>query len=200
MIINISGTGGSGKSHTVRSLMVCYDIREPLLIEGRKRPWAYICKNLSRTTDTVGGDNAKSLFVMGHYETPCGGCDTLATFFSERYIDQIYETVRKVSKDFNVIYEGLLIESDVRRRVELHQDGFPLTIISLDVSLEECLESTRKRRLAKGNDKPLNPKNTIERYKHAKRCMIRLKTAGVNVLHLDREAAFEKCLELLGLK
>jgi len=189
MIVNISGTGGSGKSHVVRNLMGYYDEVKPLLVEGRKRPWAYNCKK----SDT------KSLFIMGHYETPCGGCDTLATFFNEKYVDQIYETVRKVSKDFNVIYEGLLIESDVRRRIELHRDGFPLTIISLDVSLEVCLESTRKRRLAKGNDKPLNPKNTIERYNHAKRCMIRLKLAGVKVLRLDRKAAFERCLELFEL-
>ena len=73
----------------------------------------------------------------------------------------------------------------------------------LSTPIEQCLADIRARREAKGNVKPLSPDNTVNRLEMLDRAFTRLRLSqapGLKVYKLGREEAYEKCVELLGLK
>ncbi len=193
--INIRGTGGSGKSTLVKKVTALYPNRAPFMKEGRKRTWFTLHLPEDKT--------ATGLIVPGHYETACGGCDTLKT------VDEVYEIVRgnvipaKGDLASNALYEGIMVMDDVTRAVKLHQDlekeGGKLVVISLTTTIEECLAGIRARKEARGDTKPLNEKNTRDRMKRQESSLHRLKQAGVPLEKLSRDDAFTRIKELLGL-
>ena len=188
MIINISGTYGSGKSTLVKKVMDSYPSVDQKFVQDRKRPFGYICSIPFGSAD---------LFIPGHYETPCGGCDTLAQF--PKMLNFIYALIESHAKDGrHVLYEGSLIESDVRRAKEL-SERHPFKLVTLDLPLDECLASVKARREARGNFKPLKPKNTIDRHRLVHRRNERLTLAGVTTMKKNREEALQVCLEEFGL-
>lgn len=193
MIINIRGTSGSGKSTLVRKLMSCYDQKVAYKEEGRRQPIGYV---LSRPS-------GRSLAVIGHYETTCGGCDTISK------MEHIFELVKKsASLGMDVVFEGLLISADVNRTVELWKwvedyggpsDGSML-VVALDVPLQVCLDSVNARRHARNPDlPPVNPRNTESKHKGVQQSMRRLEAAGVPAVSLDRDAALARIKAELGL-
>lgn len=179
--INIRGTSGSGKSTLVRNVMALYSAKAPCLVEGRRRPHHYILSDEGR----------RCLIVPGHYETPCGGCDTLKS------LGEVYELVREsVRQGSDVLYEGIIVGDDTRYALEKPID---LRVIMLTTPIAECLSSVQARRDAKGTARPLNPKKTTTRADWIRRVTQRLEGAGVPTYRLDREAAFLKVRELLGV-
>lgn len=179
MVINIRGTGGSGKSTLVRRLMA-HATMLPEFVIGRKRPIAY-------------SDRAVGLYVPGHYETPCGGCDTLAG------PDAAYELVRAAAaQGMHVVFEGIIVQDDVRRCIELSRE-YPVLVIGLQVPVEACLDAIRERRAARGDARALNPTNTVHRAKRLDGIMTKLVAAGVEAKWLSREAAYVECCARLGL-
>ena len=201
--INIRGTGGSGKSTLVKKVMGLYTKRHNYMVPGRRRPMGYILDRKWGDKPTVLGE-AGLLFVPGHYETACGGCDTIKT------PDEVYRLVNEYTMaETPVLYEGIMIMDDVTRAVALNRhlieagkyrisvDG--LYVIALTTPIEECLAGIRERRAARGEEKPLNEKNTRQRHERMLRGLQRLKEAGVAVERLDREAAFIRIKELLGV-
>ena len=191
MIINIRGTSGAGKSHLVRSIMELYLTKIPAFIEGRKRPISYLLQGVT-TNSTF-----KPLFVPGHYDTPTGGCDTISK------PDDVYTLVNSAAdKGYDVLFEGIMIGDDVRRCVELKKKyGVEnVVVIALNTPIEQCLAGIQSRRDMRGDDRELNPKNTISRLDRLKRSMMpRLRDAGVNAKWLSREEAFTTVKEALGL-
>lgn len=182
VILNLRGTSGSGKSTIVRRVMECYKVSPCYQLE-RRQPLAYIGDR----------DPGAALFVPGHYETPCGGCDTIKT------VDEVYHLVEQgIAYNRDVIYEGIMVQDDVKRCAALHR-RHPLTVIALTTPIDVCLASVQKRRDERGDERPLNPKNTISRAERVKRNAQRLRGMGVPVLFLDRDAALQFCLEALNL-
>jgi len=180
MIINIRGTSGSGKTTLVRRLLENCSNQQKHYIDGRKQPIGYVYHQ------TPG---EKPLAVIGHYETACGGCDTI------QKMEKVFELVRlSHSLGYDVIFEGLLIAADVNRTQALHDDGLPLTVIALsEVPIEVCLSSVNERRMARlGPEKytPVAEKNTRSKYRGVQTSCVRLVDAGVNVHMTDREGAY----------
>lgn len=187
MIINIRGTGGSGKTTLANRIMELYDAREEKRdeVEGRQRVVAYLLTKSLRVP----------LYVLGKYTTATGGCDTLPN------LDLVYELVRQsAGHPAHVLFEGIMASEEVTRAVACHK-AHPgqLLVVQLATPLEVCLASIRARREARGEEKPLNPKNTTERLKRVQRACDRLKAAGVAVERLDRDAAFTRVVDALGL-
>lgn len=184
MVINIRGTGGSGKSHLVRSIMNYFIIRQPYYMEGRKRPLYYICTAPGKV----------GLYVPGHYETPTGGCDTISG------TDDIYTLVKSgASLGHNVLFEGIMVGDDVKRCAELNKE-YKTVVIALNTPIEECLAGIQARRDTRGDIRLLSPKNTVDRADRLKKSMMpRLKSSGVETHWMSREEAFNKVKELLGL-
>lgn len=184
MIINLRGTSGSGKSYLAKKLMACYQQREPVFVPNRKRPWGYCCHR----------NDGAGLYVVGHYDMPCGGGDTI------QGLDRIYESVTAAADTGqDVLYEGLIIQSDIRRAVELSK-RHPLLVVIIDEPLEVCLAAIEGRRRARGDARPLNPRNTISKMETIPRQAERLKEGGVDVRRLNRADALAACLEALKLQ
>ena len=202
MIINIRGTSGTGKSTLARQLMALYE-PNPLRYrrEGRKQPLGY------RYQHRI----ARDLAVVGHYETDCGGADTITDY------DDLFNLVRQgATRGMNVLFEGLLISGDVKRTTELHQwalnQGDVLHVVAIQLPLDECVASVNARRKEKaersarvnGGDPnyrgEVNPKNTIAKHRGLTLACQRLEAEGV-IVHRPqgRAEAFRVCKHLLGL-
>lgn len=215
-IINIRGTSGSGKSTVARDIMALYTGgRRKFFSPERKQPLGY---TLNRGTVSKTG---RGLAVVGHYETPCGGCDTITS------MDRIFDLVRiSHTAGYDVLFEGLLISAEVNRMAQLHLDGLPTHVVLLDVPLEECLRSVNERRrrqyddrlgrLRRENDereaagkKPVlpypeyrgevNPKNTESKWKGSRQATARLQSLGVSCCTADRGAAVDYIKVLLEI-
>ena len=187
MIINVRGTSGSGKSTLARRVMGLYPQKNACRRPPRKQPIAYLLS---------GGPSGRQLAVIGHYETECGGTDTISD------MDAIFEAVRGFEgSNTDVLYEGLLLSADARRVLELHAEGRRVEVVSLEpVPLEDCFAGINDRRRRRMGPKftPVARKNTESKYKGVVSSGRRLEGAGVPVHRCDREQAFLVCRRLLG--
>ena len=181
MVINLRGTSGSGKSTIVRRLMDLYPRKDPFFVTGRKRPMAYGCHR----------SGGRSLWVVGHYETACGGCDTI------NGMETIYGLIREaIEMGYDVIFEGLIVASDVVRCVSLKEQG--LLVLELDTTIDICVQSIQARRDARGDERQLNDGNTRYKMKCIAAQRPRFLSAGVDFRVINREDAFTLCKEKLG--
>jgi hypothetical protein len=191
---NLRGTSGSGKSTIVRELMARYATKEAQFRLGRKQPLSY---KLYR-------EEGAPLFVVGHYEQPTGGADSISDG-----MNFIYEMIHKaLEEQFDCVWEGLVVASDVTRCANL-KDTTKLLVIELSTPIDVCLEGIRSRReikaaarsAAKGKDlpaKPVDPTNTIAKMFQLRPQRIRFKNAGVDFRYLNREEAMRATLEHFG--
>ncbi len=158
--------------------MGLYPSCQPILEEGRKQEVGYLL-----------GD---SLRVLGRYNVASGGADRIdPRSFA-------FELIGRWAEIGGVFYEGLLIANEVTRTVTLNCTH-PTHVIFLDTPLEVCLAAINARRALKGITEPVSRKKTEEKFAELKRVRYRLQDARVPTYHLDREAAFLKVRELLGV-
>lgn len=194
MIVNVRGTSGSGKSTLTRAVMERYPTRTRVKVAGRKQPIGYVLSGA--VEGGVSGKPLPPLYVVGHYETPCGGCDTIPS------LDTIVEHVRRAAdQGMDVFFEGLLISSEYNRTLALAQEfGGDMLVVELDLPLQECLDSVNGRRQAKrGPDAPpVNPKNTESKWKGTRSTVAKLEAQGVKVRRGGRDEALGFVLEHLG--
>lgn len=168
MIINIRGTSGSGKTHTVRSFMEHYG------------PDSVVKDDKGKTVAHCVYMDMMPVYLIGSYENVCGGCDSIATQ------DMACSLVRHFSQFGHVIFEGLLMSHLYARYVALYkemtQEYFvPFVFAFMDTPLELCLERVQQRRLDKGNTKPFNPGNTIGKYNSVLTVIDKFKADGLDV-------------------
>lgn len=186
MIINLRGTSGSGKSYIIKKIMGLFDVVDPIHIEGRQQPYHYHLWSKKR---------GRPVFVIGHYETPCGGADTIKTF------EEVLEMIDYADYfGFDVLFEGLLFSPDTWRLELRYKRGIDVKIVALTTSLEDCIASVEKRRRARGNNKPLKPKNTVIKDKAIKTSIRRITEETEMELHqLNRRKAYDFIRETLGV-
>lgn len=149
MIINLRGTHGSGKSHAVRSIISRYPC-EPAGLDKKGRPDNY--KLLIPWASSP-------LYVVGSYERVCGGCDSIQPYA------EIWPRVERFAALGHVLFEGALVSTNygtIGQASEKYGDEFVFAFLNTPLAL--CLERIRKRRLARGNSKPLDPYQTT--WKH----------------------------------
>jgi hypothetical protein len=182
MIINIRGTGGSGKSTIVREVMKRYEKKVPIFVPRRVKP---LCYHLI-------APNMRDLAVLGHYEIACGGCDTISK------VGDVFELVQEKARlYYDVIFEGIISQDDVTRTTEINRQ-YPITVLNLTTPIDVCLKSIQDRRDARGDDRPLSKTNTVARAERLKRNIARLKDNGVEVINVTRESAVGIALKKLG--
>jgi len=197
MIVNIRGCSGSGKSTLVNWVMDQFDQKIPLLRKGDKadfpgpksRPYGYLLKHNHPDVD--------DLFVCGHYEVPCGGCDTIPSY------DAIFGLVKEADDSgVNVLFEGLLVTVDQKNTKALMQEDRDLLIVALDTSIELCLSSVNERRRRKKPDAPdVGTFNIKNKHTLTARRMRQFTELGWAVISASREQAKEILYEsLIDLK
>lgn len=178
MIINLRGTNGSGKSTIVRQVMAHFEMK-PVFKETRRQPIGY---------------HSDKLWVVGHYETECGGCDTISS------LDDVYGEVSLAAlKGYNVLYEGIMASGEYRRCVALKKSGQDVLAIGLKVPIDVCIEAIKERRARREMTKPLDTARTIRRNREVNSMMEHLKICGVKTQWMTREEALDHCLSLLGV-
>jgi gluconate kinase len=158
MIIQIRGTSGSGKSTAMRQVMSSIGSWEKEYVAKRKQPLYY------RST-YVG----KSVIVLGHYESPCGGCDTIGS------AKAVYELLQTIQADV-ILCEGLLLSEDVKWSSQLKD----LVVMFLTTTPETCIEQIKQRRASVGNEKELNTSNTLNRVPVIERARRKLVELGID--------------------
>ena len=144
---------------------------EPVYRPPRKKPLYY-------------KDDVHHLTVVGHYESPCGGGDTIGS------ARQVAELIQELVLWKHTIAEGLLLSEDVKHSL-LMKD---LRVIFLHVDVEQCLANIRKRRAEVGNEKELNEKNTRGRVPTIERARVKLNQAGVPCYRLTGDQAVKQIL------
>lgn len=191
MIYVIMGTSGSGKSTIVRKIMEEATYKNACFAQGRKQPISY----------DLGVTGSWALSILGHYESDCGGVDTLHN------MDEIFDLAKKehnIGKD--VLMEGVLLYSVPKRLVELSQ-AHSLSVVALTkVSLDECEESIRTRRVNKAGrsgsePRPFGPnlrKNLAAKHRGTITAVHKLRQAGIFVLETNREEALEYLKRKIG--
>lgn len=176
MIIQIRGTSGSGKTHAMREVMSKYTGWLAYHRSGRRRPLYYRRENV---------------YVLGGYESVCGGCDTL------NGVKEVYELIQSFyTTDKIVLCEGLLLSEDVKWTTQLRIED--LKVLFLTTPLDICLSRIEQRRKLKGNEKPLNPYRTTYRVSVIERARVRLLDAGVDCRRCSDDQAPGLILKWLG--
>lgn len=142
-IINVRGTSGSGKTTLVKRLIQTQGIEH----------------NLGKKGLILHGNIA----VVGKYDNPCGGCDTMKS--QQDIMDTIEEFFKR--PDCSVIFEGLMISTVHSTWVEFAKKfGHNFHVIYLNTPLEQCLQNIETRRVASGKTyKPLNVENISGKHK-----------------------------------
>lgn len=186
-ILNLRGTSGTGKSYIVQMIRDSPDYVSctPQRVMNRRQPIGY----------THHRTNGAPLFIVGHYETACGGCDNISWGF--QYIYQLIN--EKAELGLDVVFEGLVMCSDVVRCIDLHRRN-QLLVIEIDTPLAACEQAIVSRRAERGNFKPLDMHNTVRKAKALVPQRARFKDAGVDFRLLNRADALAASLNFLSIR
>lgn len=182
MLIQIRGTSGSGKTWIIKKLMSEYEFNP---IKKNGVVMGYYCEELNT-------------FLVGKYETACGGCDSIKTQ------DETCSRIRKaLNKGWNVIFEGLICSHISKRYAELYEEltekGEKVEYIFLNTSLEKCRDNINKRRAQAGKP-PTTAKNTEKDYTSTRKSRKNMNSMGVPnkaMPILSSDKALAHILELL---
>lgn len=177
MIVNVRGVSGSGKSTLVRAVMSYYPEKIPRVMMGIRNPLGYFLK---------GVEGAPPLYVPGHYETPCGGCDTMPSANSVAL--RIF-----TAKDagMNVLFEGSKFYGGTQNILRLIRAEPETVVISLTTPLDVCVTNLTKRRTSQRKDAKVQPSKIAAQYDRENDELEALEKAGVNVRTLVYEDALD---------
>lgn len=181
MILNIRGTHGSGKSTLVRGLL---NRGSASPLGAGKRPEGYVV-----TLPKL----ARPVYVVGSYETACGGCDGIQPY------SLIWPRIVEYAGKGHVVFEGALVSSsygNIGRSSEVYGNNFVFAF--LDTPLEECLRRVARRREAKGDQRSLDPRNTTVKYNNIQRSIAKIQEEfGRKVVILKHQIAQLQVMLLL---
>jgi hypothetical protein len=183
VIFNLRGSNGSGKSWAIRRWFG-YAPR-PLL--GRALPEAYQL--------TVPGVK-RPVFVLGPYDRPCGGCDNFIPYALN------LDMLRKYAPRGHVLFEGLLISHSygtVGALLETFTAADEQSVvIFLTTPVERCIANVKQRRLARGDNRPLDTKNLVGHYHGTAACMQKWPaTSKIRLMQLAPEAVHDAVLAMI---
>lgn len=134
-IVRLNGTHGSGKSTTATRVMNKYGF-EKVHQDGQKRPIGYMSQL----------PNGELLFIVGPYETACGGCDAVQPFA------RIWPLVEfGIERATHVLFEGALLSTTfghIGTKSEQYGDDFVWAF--MDTPMLKCQERVNQRRAVRG--------------------------------------------------
>lgn len=141
-VLDCRGTHGSGKSYLAHSLLKMGNT--PITGEAYGKQDQHLGYFIPRL----------QCALLGKYATGCGGCDGIKT------PEEVVRRVKLFSSRYKfVMLEGILVSHTFQRYNDLANELQDYRFLFLDTPLETCISRVVARRKAKGNDKPLDPKN-----------------------------------------
>lgn len=181
-IFDIRGTHGSGKSTIPRTILEQCDsvvLRGlPFTYEGRIGVLGYYVPELN-------------LYILGKYETACGGCDGIKTQ------DEIKSRVEHFRKLGHVLLEGILVAHTFGPWLHFSA-GLPWHFCFLDTPLSECERRVDARRAEAGKGPLANKGNIIRDYGRIMGLYDKFEAEGRDVTWIQGPTSFmeyfhEKC-------
>lgn len=189
-IVNIRGTSGSGKSTLVHRLLQEHGNTGVVSIRRTLDNWK---KEKVVAYEIV---REPAIFVVGRYETQCGGCDAFSYKGSH---DDIQAMVEEFAAQGNIIFEGLTISSSYGRWLKV-SEKFPRKMVwaFMDTPEEVCYQ----RILARSGREPKRDARGLADYNRKFRgCVVqrgKLLEMGERVIDLSSDdAGYQKLLEVL---
>ena len=174
--INVRGTNGAGKSYIVHTLKEKFG-STPLEVDGKIVAYRLHCE--------------PRLYIVGRYETPTGGCDTIKT------VGEAFNRVGALLKFGDVLFEGIMITSLTTRVIEFGRKH-NLVLFVLDTPRDKCIARVESRRRARGNNEPLNPKNLDSKFRAALSSRKTFEAEGMDVRTLHYKKAVKTILRFRG--
>lgn len=183
VIVNLRGTSGSGKSTVAFTMLKNHPTEDIIGKDGKIK--GYI-------VDAKSSGISKPIYVMGKYTTACGGADQIPT--QQEAADRCVCYV----EHGHVFIEGLLASAagPSGALTKAIQETGKAKFLILDTPVEVCLERVRIRRLAKGNEKPLNEKNTRDKWTQTRSTAKALYNLGYDVRPVDHQQAYEEVMNV----
>lgn len=185
LILHITGTNGAGKTTVAKAFMSAAIRTTPKFISGRNAPIGF----------DLGIDGvSRNVYLVGNYADGLGssGCDNIQD------IPFMYDhLVEKWEAGNHVVFEGIRTMNHTKG-LALYSKTKAITVFRLMTTIEESLAGIRARRLAAGNDKPLENESHIRsNVVRASNYGYKLQALGCPVIKVTREDGATKMLELL---
>jgi hypothetical protein len=180
-VLNIRGSNCSGKSSAIRSVMQHVGVAETL-----KHP---------TSGKTAGYRLNSGVFVVGRYESVCGGCDTIHSF------KEIADAVILYSRSGPVLFEGFIWSGIFKSSHELARNlgGHAKTVFAtMDTPVATCIRRVHVRRAAAGNYKPFDPTNLIAKHRSVIKAHVKLDLAGWDTRLLSHRNPLPSLLQWLS--
>lgn len=181
MIVSLRGTHGSGKSTVVKWL----------LHSGESTPLGVGKKPDGYRVDISWLD--RPLYIVGPYETACGGCDAIQPY------QLIWPRVVDYEAKGHVVFEGALVSSSYGTIGEASEGyGDQVVFAFLDTPVQTCVERILERRAKKGTAKPFDPKITVQKHKNVLRSIVRIRDEiGRRTVIIDHKRATSQIAGIL---
>lgn len=181
-LVYVHGTNGSGKSTLARAVIAAAGGVESYHASTRT---GVKCG----TTHT-----ASHVSLIGRYGNACGGVDGVQPYAAVK--NELL--LHSVFPDASVFAEGLVTPGV--GTCQTFASYFDRAVfVLLDTPDTTCIKNVLKRRAAKGNTKPYDPKNLYRKLASARSWADRLERVGLEVHRLQYRQAYNLTLELLGL-
>lgn len=145
-LISIMGTNGSGKSTLMKKFL-------PDDAKVIKHP-------LSTVYD------CGTHFVIGRYDTDCGGLDGLKDFYD------VIPLVKEFIQQKDVFVEGVLFGGIYKTPSEIDDmitaEGHSYFWVKIEITAQQCADSVLIRRIRNGNFKDFDPAKLVNKYNGAR--------------------------------
>jgi hypothetical protein len=157
MRVKLHGTCGSGKTTIARQFME--DANEVTAVRNGKKVEAY----------RLDMGWARPLWILGSYESVCGGLDTCDS-------DTCVDLVRRYgSTGDHLFYESMIASGFYGRMGKVSEEwGDDHLFAFMTTPIDVCIERTNQRRRARGVTKELDPVNIIDKDSAMQRLKVRL--------------------------
>lgn len=196
VVIKIGGCNGSGKTSLVRAIMGMKGPDWQMRYSGVKR-----LKPESYTRRMKIGKTSVDVYILGSYETICGGMDTISD--KNERLSLIEQYACSEYLDRLVIFEGLITGKTYGAIGSISdqpsQKGRWIYAF-MDTPFDVCVERVLERRKARGNTNPFDPERTMRpTYRSVELTAQRAQREGHHVHMVDHtltpEAAAKKLLK-----
>lgn len=184
-VLDIRGTHGSGKSYIPHHILTNHstikDLGEPLTYDGRD--------------DTILGYTVPdlNLYILGRYETACGGCDGIKT---QVEIKARIERVIRTTPTLTILIEGILV-SHTFGPWDIYAKGKDWNFLFLDTPLDVCIARVNSRREASGKGPLQDPRNIVKDWHRIRSLQPKFLEAGHKSTWLDHTNSIQSVMECL---
>lgn len=181
MIISLRGTSGSGKSTVAFTLLKNFPFTKDTDDNGKILGYR------------VEAGLSKPIYIVGRYETACGGCDGIPT-----QKEAAERALRAHSAGCHVLMEGLLASASGPKGAvtAMISETNAACFAILDTPLDTCLDRVRARRAARGDDRPFNEDNTRLKWKQVRQTAKALFELGYDVRPVDHTRAYDDVMNM----